>query len=129
MYENIVLQIASCPPGMTCLPSFTALNFSALAISIGVALVYGVAGYLNSINQNGETFNRTMFIKTLVTSIVVGYVIVWLGLSPTTGYTQAFAFVTGNTVIMGLIDQFVNALFNMAGEIKADTQTPVGPAQ
>lgn len=118
MDGNIILQIASCPPGMTCLPSFTAISLQQLAISVGIALVYGLAGYFNSINQNGETFNKTMFLKTIVVSLIVGYVIVWMGLNPETGYTQAVAFVTGNTVIMGLVDQFVNAIFNMAGEIK-----------
>ena len=117
MIQNL-LQIASCPPGMTCLPSFTQISVEQLLISIGIALVYGLAGYFNSLNTNGESFNKTMFLKTVVVSFIVGYVIVWMGLSPTTGYTQAVAFVTGNTVIMSLVDQFVNALFNMAGEIK-----------
>ncbi len=116
------IQLQTCPAGYTCLPSFTAINPAQLGISIAIALIYGLAGYFNSINTNGETFNKTMFVKTIVVSLVTGYVIVWLGLDPQTGYTQAVTFVTGNTVIMGLIDQFVNALFNMAGEVKAEAQ-------
>ena len=123
-----IFQIAQCPAGMTCLPSLTAINPQALLISIVVSIVYGLAGYFNSINENGESFNRVMFVKTIVTSLVVGYVIVWLGLSPTQGYTQALAFVTSNGVIMAFIDKLVNAIFNMAGEIKQAEPQPVGPA-
>ncbi len=124
-----VFQIANCPANATCLPSLTAINLQQLIISIAIALVYGLAGYFNAMNTNGETFNKTMFVKTIVTSFVVGYVIVWMGLSPTAGYTEAVTFVTGNTVIMSLVDQFVNALFNMAGEIKIAEQHAPGPQQ
>ena len=74
---------------------------------------------MNAMNQNGENFNKTMFLKTIITSVIVGYLMVWLGLTPTQGgYTQALTYLTGNSVFMLIIDQFVNGLFNLAGEIK-----------
>ena len=114
-----------CPSGYTCLPSVTSIlnNPQALIISIALALVYGIAGYMNAVNTGSETFNKTMFVKTVVVSLVVGALMVYLGLSPTNGYAQALAYVSGNTVLMYLIDSFVNALFNLAGELKA---APVG---
>jgi len=126
MLGNIILQV-SCPPGYTCLPSFAAVlnNPKALLLSIGIALFYGVAGYMNAINQNGETFNKTMFVKTIVVSLVVGAFMVWAGIDPTTGYNQAALFITGNSAVMLIIDQFVNALFNLAGELR---QAPAAQA-
>ena len=115
-----LLQTTVVLPGN--LPSLSALGWALL-----VSVVYGLTGFVG--NQPKETFNKAMFIKTILISVVVAFVLAFSGIDPQTGYAATAVFVSSNTVLMAYIDQVVNDLTNISGSIKIVVASPPAPAK
>jgi small basic protein len=86
--------------------------------AIGWALAIGLSGYFDSVRTKNESFNSKMFLKTIITAIVIAFVEIYLGLDPVNGYLQAAAFVTTQPALTNLIDGIVNDLWGLKGSVK-----------
>jgi len=80
-----------------------------LLLSILIALIYGIAKFLK--DSDLEHFNKALFVKTIVISIVVGYVQWQFGMT----YEQALVWLSQNAVLMWFIDTIVNAILEWLG--------------
>ena len=79
--------------------------FMQIVYSLVIAIVYGLAWYFKTYPR--EQFDSKMFVKTLIIAVFVAIIMLYFDLD----YTTALEFVTTNFVLMYLIDQIVNAIF------------------
>jgi small basic protein len=112
----------------------TSYTFQVPAIVPGIlaalpyTIVYAVGNYIDSHLNKGEAFNGKMFLKTFVIACAMAALIAYLGLNPATNAAFAFLFITGNAVFMSQLDNLVNKIWSLAGEIHVTVQTPA-PSQ
>jgi len=71
-----------------------------------------------------ENFDPMLFTKTLAIGVIVGIIQFQMGLT----YDQAFQLVSSNTMIMYLIDKFVNAIGKLRTKLQY-IQSNLTPAQ
>jgi hypothetical protein len=95
------------------MPFGSMFNFTltSLLYSLGVAVVYGIYGYLA--NRPKEPFNIPLFVKTIIISIAVGLMITFSGGDATRDYLNTLAYVTANAVFMGWVDDFINSVLHL----------------
>ncbi len=56
-----------------------------------------------------------MFLKTIIISLIVAGVLVYIGGDPTVNYTAALALVIGNPTLTAFVDTIVNDLLSLKG--------------
>lgn len=87
--------------------TFQVPSLQALFAALSISLIYGLGNYRDSLRK-GEAFSYPMFLKTVLISLGAGAFMSATGLDPQTNYEYAVVFLSGNTVFMKYVDEFVN---------------------